>query len=382
MIASAGWLVHGEWPYKNAMIYLSDKGEVLGEFEESAVADMLATKKISNAAFFWREGMGEWRPISELSISPAKKPEPKLQPAPVVAAAKPAAVVVAPVNPAAAAKGASKPFVPRRGPAPARVEVKPEGSPQPMPMRSANDIAPAPASGGKSRRALVWLVLLVLLLAAAGGGGWWWINREPPLIPGTVALSGTETSPVEVRVFRREDLSGPWRERLTAADARAAELDNLLAETEKQVREKSLLYEEASRVLEVGEEYNMPDVAELRADRDAKQADASSAKAEYDKLKAEKDSLPSLDGLLSGLPAPLKSITADGQGNFALPPDESEVVLLATVTSATGDQQAVSAWLEVVELAEDGAAPEAVRFSETNRLDVAAIRSFAEAASP
>jgi hypothetical protein len=45
------------------------------------------------------------------------------------------------------------------------------------------------------------------------------------------------------------------------------------------MREKKLLHEEASRVCEVGEEYNMPDVAELRAERDAKQADATSATA-------------------------------------------------------------------------------------------------------
>jgi hypothetical protein len=229
---------------------------------------------------------------------------------------------------------------------------------------------------------LVWSAAALLLLAVAGGGAWWWINREPPVIPGTVVLAGTETSPVEVRVFRREDLVGPWRERLTTADTRGAELDKLLAEVDGQVREKKLLYEEASRVFEVGEEYNMPDVAELRAERDSKQAEATSATAEYDKLKAEKDSLLNLPGLLESLPPPVRTVVADGQGNFALPPEEGEVVLLATTTAGDGEQKVTMAWLETLEVTEDGTAPEAVRFSETNRLDLSAIRNFAGSATP
>jgi uncharacterized membrane protein len=227
---------------------------------------------------------------------------------------------------------------------------------------------------------LVWSALVLLLLAGAGGGAWWWINREPPVIPGTVALAGTEASPVEIRVFRRADLAAPWRERLSAADARAAELDSLLAEADKLAREKTLLHEEASRVFEVGEEYNMPDVADLRAERDAKQAEAESAKADYDKLKVEKDSLLSMAGLLENLPSPVRTVVADGQGNFALPPEEGEVVLLAT--AGGGEGREVSVWLEVLEIAEDGSGPEAVRFSETNRLDLGGIRNFAGAASP
>lgn len=362
------------------MIYLSDKGEVLGEFEESAVAGMLATQKISSGAFFWREGMAEWRPVTELNVpKSAKAATPVVRPA--VAAAKPESVAtrVAPADPVMAAVGQAKPFVPRRGPIPAGAGVKPAAVQQAMPMRSTDDIAPAPAGGGKSRRWLAWLALALLLLAGAGGGAWWWINREPPDIPGTLALAGTETSPVEIRVFRRADLAAPWRERLSAADARAAELDSLLAEADKLVREKSLLLEEASRVFEVGEEYNMPDVADLRAERDAKRTDAEAAKANYDKLKSEKDSLLSVAGLLENLPAPVRTVAADGQGNFALPPEEGEVVLLATASAGGGE---VSAWLEVLETSEDGSGPEAVRFSETNRLDLGGIRNFAGAASP
>lgn len=381
MIASAGPVVHLVAVSNNAMIYLSDKGEMLGEFEESAVPAMLAAQKISVSAFFWREGMTEWRPVAELGASPVPNSAP--EPKPVAVAAGPSAVTVAPADPLRAVAGASKPFVPRRGPVAARAAVEPAAGKQPMPMRSTKEVLPAPAGGEKSSmRWLAWSAAALLLLAGAGGGAWWWINREPPVIPGTVVLAGTETAPVEVRVFRREDLAGPWRERLTAADARGVELEKLLAEADSQMREKKLLYEEASRVCEVGEEYNMPDVAELRAERDAKQADATSATAEYDKLKAEKDTLLSVAKLLESLPAPVRSVVADGQGNFALPPEEGEVVLLATTAAGSGDQQEKVAWLETLEVSEDGTAPEAVRFSETNRLDVSAVRSFAGAATP
>jgi len=383
MIASAGPLVHFGRVFKSAMIYLSDKGEVLGEFEESAVAEMLATEKISSGAFFWREGMGEWLPVAELDLTAVAAVEPEPSPSPA-AEAEPDPVVsrVAPANPVMAAAGQAKPFVPRRGPVPARAGVKPAVAQQPMPMRSTNDIAPVAVGGGKSRRWLVWAAFALLLLAGAGGGAWWWINREPPVIPGTVALAGTETSPVEIRVFRRADLAAPWRERLSAADARGAELDGLLAEADKLTREKSLLYEEASRVFEVGEEYNMPDLADLRAERDTKKAEADAAKADYDKLKGEKNSLLSMMGLLENLPSPVRTVVADGQGNFVLPPEEGEVVLLATATTGSGEGREVSAWLEVLEITEDGGEPEAVRFSETNRLDLGGIRNFAGTTSP
>ena len=381
MIASSSPVVHVNTVSNNVMIYLSDKGEMLGEFEESSVPAMLAAKKISADAFFWREGMTEWRPVAELNTSSRSDSAP--EPKPAVSVVAPGAVAVAPADPLRAAAGASKPFVPRRGPVAARAVAGQSASDKkPVPMRSTQEVLPAPAEAEKSRRWLVWSAAALLLLAGAGGGAWWWINREPPVIPGTVVLAGTETSPVEVRVFRREDLAGPWRERLTAADTRGAELEKLLAEADGQVREKKLLHEEASRVFEVGEEYNMPDVAELRADRDAKEAEATSATAEYDKLKAEKDSLLSVAGLLENLPPPVKTVVADGQGNFALPPEEGEVVLLAMTTAGSGEQKETVAWLETVEVAEDGTAPEAVRFSETNRLDVSAVRSFAGAAAP
>lgn len=524
------------------MIHLSANGEMLGQFEENAVPGMLAEGKIPDSAFYWREGMPEWRPVLELSkpvnaatetkriapppglagarpaaeaegslpkvvkISlprrvPVAEPEPAKtaqQPASAagLAPAKPATIAVKPFMPravpvsvagklskpeqprpqgAALSKlvplGGAKPFVVQRRPSPAvpaepqeGAEVEPaasEAAPEsgevaaktvppvvaprpvvvqrprpaappvvgaepspppavvpdnavplkpvavppkrafalrrpadpaapgdasaetPSPARTLPLPTPPPASRGKRRRWPFFLVLLLCIAAAAGGGAWWWMNSEPPPIPGLIALAGDESGPVEVQVFRREDLAGPWRERLTAADARAAELEKSIAEAQAQHREKDLLREESARVCEVGEEYNMPDVADLRADRDAKQSAADAAKAELVKLQAEKASLLSLDLLLEKMPAPLQTVTADGGGKFLLPsPGAGEVVLLATAMSGASGLQQKRGWLEVLEVAEDGGAPSQLRFAETNRLDIEAIRRFAGASSP
>ncbi len=450
------------------MIYLSANGEVLGQFEESAVPQMLSDGKIPAGAFYWREGMAEWRAVTELAkpaqpkaetkpilpklvVAPvavqAATPKPAVNPAPVAkpavaapapVAAKPVAASPAPVavkpavaaapgavtapkktllprrstppsavapaqlikpSPEPAAEAASdssksvegadaisavaasapvagKIFTPRRAPA-----AKPQAAEGQQPLPSAAEAGPVVAEGGKRKSWLVWLLALLLLVAGAGGGAWWWLNRAPAAIPGRVSLAGDESGAVEIRVFRREELAGPWRERLSAADARAAELENLVAEAQVAHREKSILYDEAAGVCAAGEEYNMPDVDELRADRDAKKAEADAAKAELDKLQAEKETLLTFESLLQAVPAPLQTIVADPQGNFLLPPPETgDVVLLATATSESDGQRVSRAWLEVLEMPADGAVPGAVQFSETNRLDVDEIRRFAGAA--
>jgi len=51
------------------MIYISQNGENLGEFDESQVKSMLSEGKIDQEAYFWREGMGDWKPISDLELS-------------------------------------------------------------------------------------------------------------------------------------------------------------------------------------------------------------------------------------------------------------------------------------------------------------------------
>lgn len=474
------------------MIYLSANGEVLGQFEESAVPSMVSGGKIPADAFYWREGMPEWRSVKELAppVAPRPAPAPAVRPVrtpiPAIGAAGkktiiprrsvvPGAVATAtlvkpepelaeeegtevvaqkdlgqPVKPQAAAvakapvvarapipaigAAGKKTVIPRRSLVPGAVAtstlVKPEQEPteeegteaatqkdlvqpvtplqavaKPVPVgaKTFTPRRPAPAAArqaapsapmqppdfatgnvppaaatGRGKRWLVWLLMLLLLVCAAGGGAWWWLNRAPAAIPGRVVLGGDESGPAEIRVFGRDELAGAWRERLAAADARAAQLDKMLAEAEAVHRERKILYDEAAGVCAAGEEYNMPDVEELRADRDAKKAEADAARAELEKLQAEKGQLVSFEGLLQSVPAPRTTLVTDAEGNFLLPPPETgDVVLLATVSSGSEGGQVLRAWLEVLELAPDGAAPSAVQFAETNRLDVDEIRRFA-----
>jgi len=374
------------------MVYLSFNGEVVGQFEESAVPGLLAEGKVTDGAFYWREGMAEWRPIAELPKPEVPKPTPAVEP-------KPAISLPSPVSDPAP----KKTFLPRRtvtagagsSPSPLAAEKKApqDARPMPAPVESGSVAAPRGAMRAavpagiaptaKKRRGLLVGVGALFLLAALGAGAWWWFsNLEPPVVPGNVVLVGDEDGAVEIRIFRRSDLAAPWRERLAAADTRAKELEALLTEAQAGLREKSLLRDEAARVCEVGEEYNMPDVEELRADRDAKQAEADAAQTQLQKLESEKAGLLSFESLLESLPAPLRTMVADPTGAFSLPPPEEDVVLLATASTMAGGKRATRAWLELVELPGDGEEFAAVRFSETNRLDLDQIRKFASAEAP
>lgn len=273
-------------------------------------------------------------------------------------------------------------FSPRVAPqAPAE---SPARSSSPLPGPEEN-FADAPAATEPPRRK-VWpaVVLWLLLLAAAGGGGaWWWMNKAPSSIPGKVLLSGDETGPAKIRVYRRADLAVPWREQLAVADARAGELDSLVAEAEAELREKTLLHDEAARVCQVGEEFNMPDVAKLRADRDAKKADVDAAQAKLDQIKGERDGLVAVGALLESAPAPLQTIAADAAGNFAVPAStEGEIVFLATVSAEVEGRPQMRGWLEILDLSESSGVPFAVEFSDANLLDLQAIRNFVADAGP
>jgi hypothetical protein len=127
----------------------------------------------------------------------------------------------------------------------------------------------------------------------------------------------------------------------------------------------------------------MPDLEELRVERDAKEAGAASARAALEKLQSEKAVLPNLETLFEGLPDPLQVITADAEGKFTLlPPEGGEVVLLAMVVSETDGKRERRGWLEVLQFSPEGEAPGAVRFAETNRLDVEEIRRFVATGAP
>ena len=219
--------------------------------------------------------------------------------------------------------------------------------------------------------------MAVLFAGLAVGAGWWWLNSEPAPISGRVSLAGDETGAVEIRVFRREDLSASWRELLAAAEVRAAELAELSDEALARHRQAWLGYDEASRVYAVGEEYNMPDLAELRAEREAKQAGEVAAMEELKRLSAEKEGLVTLEGLLGVLPAPLQTLMADTQGTFALPPPEGTgVVLVAVSPSGSDGAVPLRGWFEVLELEADGRLPDTVELSGEDQLEVDAIRRF------
>lgn len=248
-------------------------------------------------------------------------------------------------------------------------------------------VAPVPPVPATARRKPWPAVLLsLLLLAAAGGGGtWWWLNQAPAAIPGMVALSGDETGPVKISLFRRDELARPWREQLAVAEARAGELGRLQSDAETELREKTLLYDEAARVCEVGEEFNMPDVDKLRADRDAKKADVDAAQAEVDEAKAEKEGLLAPEALLASTPAPLQTLAADAEGKFSLPAsalEGGEIVALATSSAEVDGRRQIRGWLEILAASPGGESPPAVEFSETNRLDREAIRSFVGSSEP
>lgn len=500
MVASGDGVVQGVWPKPSKeMIYLSTNGEVLGQFDEAAVPGLLAAGKITDAAFYWREGMSGWRPISELPgptsvvATSANKPAaaaPKADTKPIAALAsaasgqkQPATAVKIATETTPAAKRsplAVKPFLPRatpvtaaaklskpspatgdaapgvvlpklvpvarakpvavQRPAAAPVDAKPgntassaekksdrvsdvvrkpelsaasakfpkadeqakadnvaaTGKPTAPaqssrpPLRPASVVpsdppnaTPVPPAKGSKRFPLVPVLAVGFVMMAAAAGAWWWMNAKPSPIPGSVALAGDEAGPVEIRVFRRDDLTSPWREKLAAADARAAELEKLLGDAKALHREKSILYDEAAGVCAAGEEYNMPDLAELRADRDAKKEAADAAKSEVEKLQSEKDSLLTLDNLLEGMPAPLQTIVADATGKFLLPPPETgEVVLVATAVAGAEESRAKRGWFEVLEATEGGELPAELRFADTNKLSVVEIRNFAGSASP
>jgi len=146
MVALPRPLVHVESFSGIPMVYLSANGEVLGQFEERELPSLLAAGRFGPDAFFWREGMPEWRPLRELVMPPRPQrvtpagrpsaPHPAAAPAPSEPHA-PAQTkqdpALKPVKPAIVQK---KPFVPRtpvsvtsvHGAA-QQVKVEPEESP-------------------------------------------------------------------------------------------------------------------------------------------------------------------------------------------------------------------------------------------------------------
>lgn len=238
--------------------------------------------------------------------------------------------------------------------------------------------APRPPKSGRVR-----VAVLAVLFAGTAAGAWWWMKMESSTITGRVSLAGGESGRAEIRVFRREDLSAAWRELLATAEVRAAELADLSTGALARHRQAWLAYDEAARVCAVGEEYNMPDLAELRAERDLQKGGETVAMEELERLSAEKQGLVTLEGFLRAVPEPLLTLVADDEGNFLLPrPDSGGVVLLATSSAESDGRVQSGGWLEVLEPAADGRLPDAVELSDEDHLDVETIRGFAAMPAP
>jgi len=263
-----------------------------------------------------------------------------------------------------------------RGATPLGNAPAPNGGPDLM-------LAAAKARRRGGRKGLL-AVLLILVLGGLGAAAWWFFPTEPPSLPGEVRVAAADgtLSPAagaDVYLVGREELTARWREQWAEAQSRAAEIEELLAQATAVHREKSLVLEVAARTSELGEEYNMPDVAELRAARDAAQAEEAAALAEIERLTEEKESLAAVASFLQAPPDALDQTVADEAGMFQLLLPESTDGLVAFVIAGAdgGESGQRIGWL--IPLAGRGENPEPVLLSPDNALDADQIREIAGA---
>ncbi len=52
-------------------VYLSVGGQQAGPYPPEAIQGMIDCQSLPEGAYFWQEGMAEWRPVTELLGSPA-----------------------------------------------------------------------------------------------------------------------------------------------------------------------------------------------------------------------------------------------------------------------------------------------------------------------
>jgi hypothetical protein len=318
--------------------------------------------------------------------------------APAVSAPSGEKEVVTPVVPADAPSPAGK-----RTPLPlARKEVAPASPTERFAVDSPSLLAgqqtvassaPAPAPevmlaavktrGRRGRKGLLFAAVL-LLLGALGAVAWWFFPKQPPALAGQVRLAAADgtASPVAgagVFLVSREELAAHWRDRLAEAQSRAAEVDELFKQATAVHREKTLVLELATRTSELGDEYNMPDAAELRAARDAAQAEEATALAEVEKLKREKASLTSSASLLQAPAEALDQTRTDDSGAFrlALPGSTDGLVVLVLAEAGEEENPHTHGWLVPLGNEEERKAP--VLLSSDNALDAEQIKELAGA---
>jgi hypothetical protein len=242
-------------------------------------------------------------------------------------------------------------------------------------------LAATKTRGGRGRRVLIFGALL-LLLGALGAAAWWFFPKQPPALVGEVRLAAAEggvppAAGAGIYLVSREELAARWREQWAEMQSRAAESRELLQQAKVLHSEKTLALELAARTSELGDEYNMPDAAELRAARDAAQAEEATALAEVEKLTREQEASAAASSLLQPPPDALDQTQADASGKFQLALPESTDGLVALVLASVGDGEPRQALAWLVPLPGPGEKSEPVLLSADNALDADQIREIA-----
>jgi len=300
---------------------------------------------------------------------------------------------VAPVAPAAPAVSVARPLrtppvAAPAVPAPAAA-VNVKATPPPAQRFMAVD-KPRAGAGSLLRRGL--LIAALPLVASAGAAAWWFWPSSPPAPPTLeveVFLPGPDGAPAavagaQVFVVAQEELATLWRSRLESAPARDPGLAESLARAKAVHREKELARELAVRISELGDEYNMPDAEQLRAESEAAQAAEAAALVELEKLTAESEAVSGpAEPVLFAPEGRAHETATDEAGRFTLPlpPAGQGEGMVALVLAAPGDgEPEPRGWLVPLEGA--GQRTEAVRLSADNLLDLDQIRQIAGLSAP
>ena len=279
---------------------------------------------------------------------------------------------------------------PKAVPAPAPAPVAEEDPPAPPFVAPAPRFMaeqPRPKLGSFLRRAA--LISALPLVAAGGAAAWWLWPARPPVLQGEVLLPGPDGTPAavagaEVFVVAQDELAAQWRSRLESAQGRVAGLGEALDRAKSVHREKELARELAVRISELGDEYNMPDREQLRAESEAARAEEAAALVELEKLTLEVESVSGADAMLAAPEGRPQEVATDETGRFTLPlpPAGEEAGLVAFVLAAppAGADTQPRGWM--VPLDSAAQRTEAVRLSADNLLDLDQIRQIAGLSAP
>ncbi len=334
-------------------------------------------------------GQKTFTPRAKTVLPPAKEP---VAPAAPVASVAPTAPIAA-ATPAAPAVGVARPVRTPPVAAPAGATpaspVNAKATPPPAQRFMAADKPPGKL-GSILRRAL--LIAALPLVASAGAAAWWFWPSSPPeieVLEVEVLLPGPDGSPAavagaQVFVVAQEELAALWRARLESAPAVDPGLAESLERAKAVHREKELARELAVRISELGDEYNMPDADQLRAESEAAQAAEAAALVELEKVTAESEAVSAPAAPVLSAPEGRPQETAsDEAGRFTLPlpPAGQEQGMVALVLAAPGEGESEPrGWLMPLESA--GPRTEAVRLSADNLLDLDQIRQISGLTSP